>query len=100
VIEPKDPLLPLIYNMRDNIPLISLGRLSQATKPLVMRQKHPLDVSAPAGYAVDFYDYIRDPRVQVQNRPWPYRPDSYILISAGPDGLYGTADDIRNFGKH
>ena len=28
---------------------------------------------------------------------WPYRADSYILISAGPDGLYGTGDDITNF---
>jgi hypothetical protein len=25
------------------------------------------------------------------------REDSYILISAGKDGLYGTADDICNF---
>ncbi len=28
---------------------------------------------------------------------WPHRPDSYILISAGADGLYGTPDDITNF---
>jgi hypothetical protein len=34
----------------------------------------------------------------VQARPWPYRSDSYLLISAGADGLYGTDDDIRNFG--
>lgn len=26
------------------------------------------------------------------------RKDTYILISAGPDGLYGTKDDIRNYG--
>ncbi|MGN6727650.1 MAG: hypothetical protein ACTHLZ_17155, partial [Tepidisphaeraceae bacterium] len=26
----------------------------------------------------------------------PQHKDQYILISAGPDGLYGTADDIRN----
>ncbi len=30
-------------------------------------------------------------------RYWPHRPDSYILISAGPDGMYGTADDITNY---
>jgi hypothetical protein len=30
-------------------------------------------------------------------RPWPCRPDSYILISAGVDGVYGTDDDITNF---
>lgn len=27
----------------------------------------------------------------------PVRPDSFLLISTGPDGLYGTADDVNNF---
>jgi len=27
----------------------------------------------------------------------PFRADTYILISAGKDGLYGTKDDICNF---
>ena len=44
-----------------------------------------------------FYDYIRDPKIAA--KPWPYRPDSYILISAGVDGIYGTPDDITNFGN-
>jgi len=87
----------LIYNVRDNAPLVNLRRLSDAAKTLAMRQQHPLDQSAAAGWVVDFYDYIRDPKVAA--RRWPYRPDSYLLISAGPDGLYGTRDDIRNFGK-
>jgi prepilin-type N-terminal cleavage/methylation domain-containing protein len=30
-------------------------------------------------------------------RLWPYHPDSYVLISAGPDGVYGNSDDITNF---
>jgi prepilin-type N-terminal cleavage/methylation domain-containing protein len=42
-----------------------------------------------------FYKYIRDPKVTTVK--WPCRPDSYILISAGADGLYGTSDDICNF---
>jgi prepilin-type N-terminal cleavage/methylation domain-containing protein len=29
--------------------------------------------------------------------PRPYRADSFILQSAGPDALYGTADDVFNF---
>jgi hypothetical protein len=29
----------------------------------------------------------------------PYRVDSYILLSAGFDGQYGTPDDIYNFEK-
>jgi hypothetical protein len=46
-----------------------------------------------------FIQYIMDPKASTDVRPWPYRPDSYILISAGADGLYGTGDDITNFGN-
>ncbi len=45
-----------------------------------------------------FYNYITDPKT-LNTVPQPYRPDSYILISAGLDGIYGTPDDIRNFGN-
>ncbi len=30
-------------------------------------------------------------------RIWPYRPDSFILLSAGKDGIYGSGDDVKNF---
>jgi len=30
----------------------------------------------------------------------PYNPDSYLLISAGSDGIYGTSDDITNFNRN
>lgn len=43
-----------------------------------------------------FYEYIEDPKITA--KPTPYNPSSYILISAGADGTYGTPDDIRNFG--
>lgn len=45
----------------------------------------------------NFYDFITDPKIDA--RDWPYRPDSYILISAGADGLYGNSDDVCNFGN-
>jgi type II secretory pathway pseudopilin PulG len=96
-IDSTDPTAQLIYNIQDDAPLIGLGRLSDTTKALAARQKHPLDVTSPAGWAVDFYNYIRDPKVSAY--PYPYRPDSYVLISAGPDGLYGTHDDVCNFGR-
>ncbi len=32
-----------------------------------------------------------------EGRVWPYKPDSYLTISAGEDGIYGTMDDITNF---
>ena len=33
----------------------------------------------------------------VTARATPYKADSYILLSPGPDGIYGTSDDITNF---
>lgn len=30
----------------------------------------------------------------------PQKADSYIIVSAGPDGLYGTDDDIANFDQN
>jgi len=86
-----------IYCGRDNVPLIGLGRVADALKPAALRRQHQLlpDYAAP-GFQY-FYEYIRD--LKVQARPWPCRPDSYLLVSAGADGIYGTNDDIRNFGQ-
>lgn len=42
-----------------------------------------------------FQKYICNDDVKV--RPEPHNPDSFLLISPGPDGLYGTSDDIANF---
>ncbi len=86
-----------IYNARDNAPIVNLGWLGDATKAVGNRRQHRLapDV-ADTGFDY-FYDYIRDERVEA--RQWPCRPDSYLLISAGMDGFYGTEDDIRNFGQ-
>jgi len=42
-----------------------------------------------------FERYIMDPGVKA--RLQPHRADSYLLVSPGADGRYGTADDICNF---
>lgn len=76
-----------IYNVLDNYPLVEM-------KLQLDRKMHPL-IGADNQYQF-FYDYIRNPKIEA--RPWPYRPESYLLISAGVDGLYGTNDDITNFG--
>ena len=82
--EPKDR----IYNAEDNRPLIQL-------KKNVDGKPHLLgDIGSNYSF---FYEYIKDPKVTA--RDWPYRADSYILISAGVDGEYGTRDDITNFGN-
>jgi len=77
-----------IYNVQDNDAIVQIKQQAD-------NREHPL--TRPGGPFQYFYDYIRDPKISA--RAWPYRPDSYILISAGVDGLYGTGDDIRNFGN-
>ena len=77
-----------IYNYEDNQALVEAKHLADGKS---------------SGYedAGDFYPDIQDPRVPLDGdgRAMPYRPDTYLLISAGSDGVYGTRDDIRNFGN-
>jgi hypothetical protein len=42
-----------------------------------------------------FYMDTQSDKIVTKSRP--YNADRFILISAGKDGLYGTADDICNF---
>lgn len=83
----------LIYNVYDNMPFINTQQFPQL-KPL-NKGVNSHRLGHIAGTYENFYRYIADPKITTT--PWPYRPDSYILISAGADGEYGTADDITNF---
>jgi len=80
-----------IYNHLDNYYIIYAKEVADGRGD----DRHPLGLDDNDNQF--FYDYIRDPKIEA--RAWPYRPDSYILISAGADGIYGTSDDIRNFGN-
>jgi len=75
-----------IYNHWDNQALVGLGRpweeIGKATK-------HSL--SEP----YRFYKNTRNYKIVRPARP--FRSDTFILMSAGYDGEYGTADDICNF---
>ncbi len=51
-----------------------------------------------------FYQSIRNPAAPTWDengifQGQPYRRDTYLLISAGADGIYGTSDDVTNFGN-
>lgn len=81
---PDDP--NNIYNYRDNHTLLGLG------VPWNPNKKHPLFTNPKI-----FYEMTKDYKATEQSRP--YRADSFILISAGFDGMYGTKDDIFNFGR-
>ena len=91
--KPSEKTIGTIYDVFDNNALV-------LAKQQADNREHPLarPDAGPLGQYQFFYDYIRNPKIDA--RPWPYRPDSYILISAGPDGLYGTGDDICNFGNN
>lgn len=100
-IEPPANFNQRIYNARDNVPLTTqLNSIvdSTAAHPLglFIGGDYPVFYNARYNYGVGIGYGIRDPKVPT---PWPYRPDSYLLISAGMDGLYGTQDDICNFGN-
>jgi hypothetical protein len=46
-------------------------------------------------YENSFARFILDPTVKARNTP--VRRDSYLLISAGSDAIYGTRDDLTNW---
>ncbi len=84
-----------IYNYKDNHTLLELGM--PWNPPPAPDSIHKLyeDLAAgePAGYR--FYKNTKDYKITTVSRP--QRVDSYILMSAGFDGEYGTPDDIYNF---
>ncbi len=87
-----------VYHWLDNSPLVDGD-----ADDLVLSgagSDHKLDWAAPGtpdnppAFGT-FPRYIRNESVQA--KIWPHREDSYLLVSPGADGLYGTADDIANF---
>jgi len=83
-----------IYNYNDNSDMLPLINKVDLTKRLLVNNTP--DSAYPAGDWGPFYRYLTDPKVNIPG-DWPVNADSYVLISAGADGLYGTADDITNF---
>ncbi len=80
-----------MYKYTDNINLINLGILPNATKPHAL-STDVMRFCAPEYKIMD----TRVPRISSTDS-WPNRPDSYILLSAGADHEFGTNDDILNF---
>jgi hypothetical protein len=90
------------YNYLDNDALVQLGmpwlknplvgHLMDSTAKLTRYNDPPMNQSN----AYFFYHNTYDEDVPLpQGRP--HRSDSFILLSAGLDGEYGTSDDITNF---
>ncbi len=76
-----------IYNYWDNHELVKIP------PPWAPSTNHPMYDST--GKSQPFYSNTKDNSVTIMDKP--HNPGSFILISAGWDGLYGTRDDVYNF---
>ncbi|HUW18550.1 MAG TPA: hypothetical protein VMW16_04545 [Sedimentisphaerales bacterium] len=85
-----------IYNILDNDGLVQLGM------PFDPRYAHHIDTrglpTSDKGISNPKIFYDRIVNEKITTTIMPRRADSYILLSAGSDGDYGTADDVYNFG--
>ena len=86
-----------IYNVYDNDAIVMQG------KPWAQGPESRHEMEA-AQNSTKFYDVITNKQVRITSatvgmQRRPYKADSYILISAGFDGEYGTRDDVTNFDK-
>ena len=85
-----------IYNYEHNRAIIELGTVMDPTV------KHKYDESESEivnGTSLNglqfFYHKIMNPNIDAFEKP--YNPNTFILMSAGPDGVFGTKDDVTNF---
>jgi hypothetical protein len=82
-----------IYDARDNYDLLAI-RTAGVT------DDHPLYAGIPSegksGWDI-FYENTWNKKVTATSKP--YNENTFILISAGWDGLYGTRDDVYNFAE-
>jgi len=85
-----------IYNADDNYLITEEGR------------KYPALISADPPDNISLYNpdnfegYIWDPASGGAADSFsarPYNKDTFLLIAAGPDGIYGSEDDICNFNR-
>jgi type II secretory pathway pseudopilin PulG len=81
-----------IYNYWDNEALLALGK--PWASGTTVSTSHELSASGSSGVERFFMNTRSD---KISTIPRPFNADKFILISAGYDGEYGTADDICNF---
>lgn len=98
----SEKTIQAIYNINDNDAIVALKEQMDVrghpfgSGPFYPPYKNRLEFFyGNPDPATGIIGYIQNPKVAA--RPWPYKSDSFILISAGADGIYGTPDDIRNF---
>jgi prepilin-type N-terminal cleavage/methylation domain-containing protein len=50
-----------------------------------------------AGAVYDSGLFEQNKKTDGTSKVWPHNPDTFLLISTGKDGVFGTPDDIMNF---
>jgi prepilin-type N-terminal cleavage/methylation domain-containing protein len=86
-----------IYDYDDNQKLVLMGT-AEATPAMHEIEKNATGAAATLTEAyLNFQKLILNQQILQNGVYRPYRADSYIMISAGKDGVYGTSDDIYNF---
>jgi len=87
-----------VYDYKDNAELVVLGKPTEGGVHRLY--KDPVPDPLFGGQLPDwgrFYRVTLNDKIATLDRS--YRADSFILISAGFDGEYGTRDDVFNFGR-
>jgi type II secretory pathway pseudopilin PulG len=85
-----------VYNFDDNYAITALGfPWEQNHSSDHDMSKYPPTLQEPG--VLRFYREIMNSKVT--STPKPHNEDGYILMSAGWDGEYGTADDVFNFSE-
>jgi len=85
-----------IYNYEDNRAIIELGTVRDPTVKHRYDQNVTETVNGQSLNGVEFfYHKIMNPDVDAYEKP--YNPKTFILMSAGWDGVFGTKDDVTNF---
>ena len=90
-----------IYDNDDNSSIVTTVEFIMEAR----KETTATEINSSTIYDPDkFYEFISDPKLAKPSssgpfKYWPYNSQTYILISAGKDGLYGTEDDICNFDR-
>jgi len=101
---PVDPMPEThIYDFKDNEDLVQLGMPFEPGSPPTEHlmdsrggdTRHTAAGLTVLSDAMNFYDNIFNENITSMDRP--YRSETYLLLSAGFDGEYGTEDDVFNF---
>ncbi|OHB55817.1 MAG: hypothetical protein A2173_10210 [Planctomycetes bacterium RBG_13_44_8b] len=93
---PNDPNCDSIYCNSDNQELVDLGQMMKTRETTDDTTMHLFDTAYQTNKGIwNFYDKITNK--QITSQPRPYSATTYILMSAGYDGVFGTRDDIYNF---